>query len=150
MKSVYCAPPRDEAWARANELKVIIETPEDLEWAEKCAEKITNYELRITNYWSEAQEAANCRSSSRGRLGARRGNHPSKFAQQLRGKFAQSAQDEAGKAVVGDEAEANSCVLFLQPEWSRREEMMPVLVEYIKKNPRWRMSLQAHKYMRIP
>lgn len=78
-------PPLDEAWGRADELKVIIETADDLHWAEECA------------------------------------------------------------ARVGGE-----CLLFLQPEWSRREGVMPAIVEYVKDNPRWRVSLQAHKYMRIP
>jgi organic radical activating enzyme len=78
-------PPLEEAWAKADELKVIIETTEDLVWAEECA------------------------------------------------------------ARVGE-----GCRLFLQPEWSRRNSVMPVIVEYIKANPRWRISLQAHKYMNIP
>ena len=78
-------PPLDEAWARADELKVIIETPEDIEWAEECAARVNA-----------------------------------------------------------------ECMLFLQPEWSRRDAVIPVIVEYIKNNPRWRASLQSHKYMRIP
>jgi 7-carboxy-7-deazaguanine synthase len=40
--------------------------------------------------------------------------------------------------------------LFLQPEWSKREEQMGAIVEYIKLNPRWRVSLQTHKYLNIP
>lgn len=40
--------------------------------------------------------------------------------------------------------------LFLQPEWSKREEMMPLIVEYVKENPKWRISLQTHKYLDIP
>ncbi len=40
--------------------------------------------------------------------------------------------------------------LFLQPEWSVAKELMPLLTEYIMKNPKWRMSLQSHKYMGIP
>jgi organic radical activating enzyme len=43
-----------------------------------------------------------------------------------------------------------NAVLFLQPEWSRREQMMPRIVEYIKLNPKWRVSLQTHKYLNIP
>lgn len=78
-------PPLDEAFGKADELKVIVETEEDIAWAEECA----------------------------GRVGEK-------------------------------------CRLFLQPEWSRRDAVMPLLVEYIKLNPRWRMSLQSHKYMRIP
>ncbi len=78
-------PPLDGAWERADELKVIIESGDDLEWAEECAARL--------------------------RPGAK---------------------------------------LFLQPEWSRRDEVMPLVVDYIKRNPRWRSSLQSHKYMRIP
>ncbi|MCF8226997.1 MAG: radical SAM protein [Bacteroidales bacterium] len=44
----------------------------------------------------------------------------------------------------------NECILYLQPEWSRREKIMPVVIAFIKENPDWRVSLQAHKYMRIP
>lgn len=78
-------PPLKEAYARANELKVIIETEEDFAWAETCAREV-----------------------SRG------------------------------------------CRLYLQPEWSRSEQMMPLIVEYAKANPRWSISIQTHKYMRIP
>lgn len=42
------------------------------------------------------------------------------------------------------------CKFFLQPEFSRREEMIPQIIDYIKHNPRWRISLQTHKYMNIP
>jgi 7-carboxy-7-deazaguanine synthase len=42
------------------------------------------------------------------------------------------------------------CKLFLQPEWSRFQIIIPEIIEYVKKNPVWRVSLQAHKYMHIP
>ncbi len=42
------------------------------------------------------------------------------------------------------------CRLFLQPEWSKAEEIMPLIVAYVKENPRWRISLQTHKYLNIP
>jgi organic radical activating enzyme len=42
------------------------------------------------------------------------------------------------------------CILFLQPEWSRRREMTELIINYIKSNPQWRLSLQAHKYIGIP
>ncbi|MBR5850091.1 MAG: 7-carboxy-7-deazaguanine synthase QueE [Alistipes sp.] len=42
------------------------------------------------------------------------------------------------------------CRLYLQPEWSRSEQMMPLLVEYAKAHPRWNISIQTHKYMHIP
>ena len=40
--------------------------------------------------------------------------------------------------------------LFLQPEWENREKMMPIMVDYVKKNPKWKISLQTHKYLDIP
>jgi organic radical activating enzyme len=42
------------------------------------------------------------------------------------------------------------CELFLQPEWSKEKEMLPLIIEYVKKNPQWKVSLQIHKYMNIP
>ena len=42
------------------------------------------------------------------------------------------------------------CVLFLQPEWSKREKMMPLMVDYVLQNPHWKVSLQTHKYLKIP
>jgi len=85
--------PLQDAWVRADELKVIIEDESDIRRAEECAERV--------------QKAR----AAEGRPPAR---------------------------------------LFLQPEWSRRETVMPLIVEHIKQNPRWRSSLQTHKYMHIP
>lgn len=45
---------------------------------------------------------------------------------------------------------SKKCKLFLQPEWSMSEKMMPIIVEFVKQNPEWAISIQAHKYMRIP
>lgn len=44
----------------------------------------------------------------------------------------------------------NGCELLLQPEWSRYNEMIAEITEYIKRNTKWRVSLQAHKFMHIP
>lgn len=46
---------------------------------------------------------------------------------------------------VGD-----NCLLYLQPEWSRAEEMAPLIIDYIQQHPQWRLSLQTHKYLNIP
>ncbi len=43
-----------------------------------------------------------------------------------------------------------SCRLYLQPEWSKADEMTPLIVEYVMQNPRWEISLQTHKYLNIP
>ncbi|HEY3406022.1 MAG TPA: 7-carboxy-7-deazaguanine synthase QueE [Ohtaekwangia sp.] len=42
------------------------------------------------------------------------------------------------------------CQLFLQPEWSKEKEMLPLIIDYVKSNPKWQVSLQVHKYMNIP
>jgi len=78
-------PPLEEAFARADELKVIIGSGDDFEWAESNAAKV-----------------------------------------------------------------GGNCMLYLQPEWSVSERMMPSIVEYAKSNPRWNISIQSHKFMRIP
>lgn len=78
-------PPLAEAFAAASELKVIIETEEDLRWAEECAAKV-----------------------------------------------------------------GERCMLFMQPEWSRSEQMTLTIVEYVKAHPQWNISIQIHKFMHIP
>jgi len=78
-------PPHNEIYKLANELKVIIESEEDLIWAEENA-KLVN----------------------------------------------------------------SDCKLYLQPEWSKREILTPIIVNYVKKNIQWSVSIQAHKFMKIP
>lgn len=78
-------PPLAEAYARAHELKVIVESEADFEWAELNAARTPP-----------------------------------------------------------------ECLLYLQPEWSVAERMMPRIVEYAKDEPRWNISIQTHKYMHIP
>lgn len=78
-------PPLEQAFAIANEMKVIIHSPEDIEWAEECAMRV---------------------------------------------------EEEA--------------ILYLQPEWSVRETVTPLIVDYVKAHPEWNISLQTHKYMHIP
>jgi len=79
------AMPLTDIFSKANELKVIIEKVDDLEWAEKNAIQVSS-----------------------------------------------------------------ECILYLQPEWSKRNFIIPVIVKYIQEHPKWKISLQAHKYMRIP
>ena len=42
------------------------------------------------------------------------------------------------------------CIRYLQPEWSRKEKMIPKMVEYVLAHPQWKISLQMHKYLDIP
>lgn len=87
----YCFSPKkfrapiEEAYQKANELKVIISHPSDFEWAEMHAAKVKK-----------------------------------------------------------------GCHLYLQPEWSKQERFLPAIIDYVKKNPRWKISLQTHKFMNIP
>jgi len=43
-----------------------------------------------------------------------------------------------------------TCRLYLQPEWSKYKDIIPVIVGYVKNNPKWSISLQIHKFMHIP
>jgi organic radical activating enzyme len=53
------------------------------------------------------------------------------------------AQEQAGQV-------EKHCHLYLQPEWSTREKMMPLIVDFVKENPQWRVTLQTHKYLDVP
>ena len=79
------SPPKEEIFSEAHELKMIVATAADLEWAVENGRKVSPH-----------------------------------------------------------------CKLYLQPEWSQREKILPVIIEFAKENPEWMISLQSHKYMRIP
>jgi organic radical activating enzyme len=87
----YCFSPKkfkapiDEAYSKANELKIVIAHPSDFEWAETHAQKV----------------------------------------------------------------EPN-CKLYLQTEWEKQDRLLPLIIDYIKRNKKWKISLQSHKYMQIP
>ena len=53
------------------------------------------------------------------------------------------AEDQAKKV-------SSNCILYLQPEWSMSEKVTPLIVDYVMKHPKWRISLQTHKYLNIP
>ena len=53
------------------------------------------------------------------------------------------AEEQAAKV-------AQDCILYLQPEWSVREKVTHSIVEYVMKHPKWKISLQTHKYLNIP
>lgn len=55
-------------------------------------------------------------------------------------KFAENQADKVSR----------NCELFLQPEWSNRKKMIPLIIDYVLQNPKWKISLQTHKYMNIP
>ena len=43
-----------------------------------------------------------------------------------------------------------SCKLFIQPEWDKREKMTPAIIDFVKENPHWHISLQTHKIINVP
>jgi organic radical activating enzyme len=43
-----------------------------------------------------------------------------------------------------------TCKLYLQPEWDKAAQMTPLIIDYIKANPKWELSLQIHKYINVP
>ena len=43
-----------------------------------------------------------------------------------------------------------SCRLYLQPEWSKSDSITPLIIDFVKENPQWQISLQTHKYLNIP
>ena len=45
---------------------------------------------------------------------------------------------------------ASLCKLYLQPEWSKSQQVTPMIIDYIKENPKWELSLQIHKYINVP
>ncbi|MCW8981124.1 MAG: 7-carboxy-7-deazaguanine synthase QueE [Altibacter sp.] len=53
------------------------------------------------------------------------------------------AEEQAAKV-------SSKCILYLQPEWSKRETVIPLIVDYVMANPKWKVSLQTHKYLNIP
>jgi len=61
-----------------------------------------------------------------------------------------AAEDDFEWAIEHSAHVSDNCKLFLQPEWSVRETMLPIIIEFVKENPSWQVSLQAHKYMHIP
>ncbi|MDH5380677.1 MAG: radical SAM protein [Cyclobacteriaceae bacterium] len=74
-----------ENFSKANELKIVIFHPADLEWAEKLAQNVKK-----------------------------------------------------------------DCKLYLQPEWGKADKITPLIINHIQSNPKWRLSLQTHKYINIP
>ncbi|MCW3074430.1 MAG: 7-carboxy-7-deazaguanine synthase QueE [Flaviaesturariibacter sp.] len=42
------------------------------------------------------------------------------------------------------------CKLFLQPEWDKAAIVTPLIIDYVKANPKWQLSLQVHKYINVP
>jgi 7-carboxy-7-deazaguanine synthase len=71
-----------------------------------------------------------------------------KYADEL--KVIISKESDLKWALLNAGQVRKDCKLYLQPEWSVSQQIMPFIVGFVKEQPRWNISLQAHKYMRIP
>lgn len=76
--------------------------------------------------------------------------HESMYARADELKVIVTSEESIKWAEECKEKVGENCLLYLQSEWSVAKEMYPIIVEYIKKNPEWNISIQAHKYMKIP
>jgi 7-carboxy-7-deazaguanine synthase len=45
---------------------------------------------------------------------------------------------------------SKDCVLYLQPEWSTFKQSGKMVVDYVKQNVKWNISIQSHKFLKIP
>ena len=45
---------------------------------------------------------------------------------------------------------SKSCKLYLQPEWDQSAKILPLIIDYVKAQPQWKISLQTHKFLNIP
>ncbi len=61
-----------------------------------------------------------------------------------------SGEEDITWALENASKVSENCKLYLQPEWSKREQILPLIIDFSKQNPRWMISLQSHKYMHIP
>lgn len=83
---------------------------------------------------------------------------PKKFKVPLPGIYSEAGELKVIIRTVHDFAFAeeqalkvhDSCVLYLQPEWSVQAEMTPRIIDYVEKNPHWKLSVQLHKFLKIP
>lgn len=59
-------------------------------------------------------------------------------------------EEDIAWAVENAKKVEDNCLLYLQPEWSRMDNIMQTIVDFVLDNPEWKISLQTHKFMKIP
>jgi organic radical activating enzyme len=59
-------------------------------------------------------------------------------------------KDDFNFAIAEAEKVSENCKLYLQPEWSKKDKVTPLIIDFVMKNPKWKISLQTHKYLNIP
>ena len=59
-------------------------------------------------------------------------------------------QDDLKWAEYHSKRVGKKCKIYLQPEWSKKEKVMPMIIKFLESKPDWRLSLQSHKYIGLP
>jgi organic radical activating enzyme len=59
-------------------------------------------------------------------------------------------RDDFNFAIEEAEKVSENCKLYLQPEWSKKDKVTSLIIDFVMKNPKWKISLQTHKYLNIP
>jgi organic radical activating enzyme len=75
---------------------------------------------------------------------------PENYRQASELKMIIAAPDDFDWAEKNAQQVPPDCLLLLQPEWSRRQTVMPLIIDYLLRKPQWRLSLQTHKFIDIP
>jgi organic radical activating enzyme len=76
--------------------------------------------------------------------------HPSAFAQASELKVVIYHKSDFDWAEEHAAQVGPNCRLYRQPEWSRRDTMTPLIIDYILSQPKWQLSLQSHNFINIP
>lgn len=76
--------------------------------------------------------------------------HPSIYSEADELKVVVFHQSDFAFAEKHAELVRSTCELRLQPEWSRADKFTPIIIDFAKKSPKWKISLQTHKFMDIP
>lgn len=142
-------PPKEEFFMIADELKVIIEDTKDFEWAEENRNKVLRMQTSLYGHSKKSLAVGHDGVVvAVGADGVVEGvGRDGKVAEALtkvgfEGQIGRYA--DLRKAVDGP------CLFYMQPEWSKMKVISPLIVEYVKKHPEWNISIQAHKFLRIP
>ncbi len=160
-------PPKEEFFMIADELKVIIEDTKDFEWAEENRNKVLRMQTSLYGHskkslavghdgvvGAEGAEGAVGRVGRVGRDGGV-GADGADDAVGRDGKVAEALTKVGFEGQIGRYADLRKavdgpCLFYMQPEWSKMKVISPLIVEYVKNHPEWNISIQAHKFLRIP
>lgn len=142
-------PPKEEFFMIADELKVIIEDTKDFEWAEENRNKVLRMQTSL--YGHSKKSLAVGHDGVVGAVGA-----DGVVEGVVRdGKVAEALTKVGFEGQIGRYADLRKavdgpCLFYMQPEWSKMKVISPLIVEYVKNHPEWNISIQAHKFLRIP